>query len=338
MPTAALKMKPCDPPVSIVTGGDGFIGRALSRRLLSEGHHVVVVDNHTTSAPVIENDGVERYVENIEDIDLAKLPDADYVFHLASVAYPQQFSRARRELFRSNVVATERLLDWVASRDSRFVFASTSEVYGLAESAFAGQRGIREDDRCSSSGLTARSIYPATKRMGEELVVSARLDGFDAFSVRPFNVYGPGMDRLAGVDARVIPRFLEAVRSGRRLPVCGDGQQVRSFLWIDDAVSAIFGLATSVKLPPAAINVGRDEPISVMHLAQLVCDLHGVPLRVDQLPPRDGEPVWRRPNIDALQRWTGLAPEVALRDGLARMLAVSLPDETVSASNMSAQL
>lgn len=338
MPTAAFRVKPTDQPVSIVTGGDGFIGRALSRRLLRDGHHVVVVDNHSTSAPIVEDDGVERHVENIEEIDLSCLPDPDYVFHLASVAYPQQFSRTRRELFQTNVVATERLLEWVASRSSRFVFASTSEVYGLAESAFVEQRGIREDDRCSASGLTERSIYPTTKRMGEELVVSARLDGVEAFCVRPFNVYGPGMDRLAGADARVIPRFLEAVRSGRRLPVCGDGQQVRSFLWIEDAVNAILGLAKSVQLPPPAINVGRDEPISVIALAELVCELCLVPLRVDQLPPRDGEPVWRRPNIDALQEWTGMIPQVSLRAGLARMLEVSLHNESPAGSDRSVQL
>lgn len=308
------------PAVTLVTGGDGFIGRALSQRLFALGHDVFVVDNHSTSRPIGEDDGIVRFEENIESIDLSKLPRADFVFHLASMAYPNAFSRTRRELFETNVVATDRLLQRVAAQGGRFVFASTSEVYGMAREAFDEQRGIREDDVCSSRSLSTRSIYPAAKQLGEELVLSARIDGVDAFSIRPFNVYGPGMDRMAGTDARVIPRFLEAARHRRPLPICGDGEQVRSFIWLDDAVQAVAALAHAEELPPVAVNVGHDEPVSIRQLANIVCKLQTIPCRFAFQPSRADEPRWRRPDNRLMVRWSGMRPSVSLREGLGRLL------------------
>jgi UDP-glucuronate decarboxylase len=321
MSNPAPETKSCDQPVSIVTGGDGFIGRALSEYLRRDGHHVVVVDNHSSNPVVSRDDGIERYIENIEDINLSKLPIADYVFHLASVAHPKKFSSARHELFETNVVATAKLLDWITDSAARFVFASTSEVYGLAEEAYSERRGILENDKCSAATPTSRSIYPTTKRMGEELVVTARVDGVDAFSVRPFNIYGPGMDAYAGAAARVIPRFLDAAQRGVALPVHGDGQQVRSFMWIRDAVHSIAALAIRDELPPAVVNVGRDEPIAIIELAQLICELTGSRMRVDWLPPREEEPVWRRPDSGLLTRLIGYSPAVSLREGIGHIVA-----------------
>lgn len=301
----------------LIAGGDGFLGRAIVRRLVGAGAHIYVVDDHSTSVPQASQPRCVVIEADISSTSLDEIPPPTAIIHLASPAAPSCFS-ARSRIIAPNVSGTERLVDLALRCHARLLFASSSEVYGLASGEL---RPFREDDPFLDQGHSGRSCYAAAKRLGEEIVIAGREQGLEATCLRIFNVYGPGMDPTLPGEGRVIANFLHAVRTGQPLPIHGNGQQVRSFLWIDDFVDAVLALLDAPGELPPAINVGRDEPVRILDLACTFERALGRVLpRQLEVQPAEGTR-WRRPDASRLRELTGWRPKISLQEGVERLLA-----------------
>ena len=300
----------------LVAGGDGFIGRHLCDALERRHIEVLVIDDHSTSrASVLPRR--QCIEQDVSVLSLAELPRVDAIVHLASPAAPHLFCKDPLSVIRPNTIGTSRLLE-LAQRDGcRMLYASSSEVYGHASPGSA----LREDQFVTHPLLSGRSVYGASKRLGEELVYAACAAGADAASVRLFNVYGAGMDPTMGSYARVIPNFLRAALKGRSLPIEGDGAQIRSFTWIDDIVEGLVRLLLFDGVLAPAVNLGRDESITIADLASLVESLLGVHLGRELRSRASDDTNWRCPDLQLLSSTLGWTPAVSLTDGLTRLIA-----------------
>ena len=300
----------------LISGGDGFIGKNLVKALHKKGYNILVVDNHITSFLVNDNlDGVFHIEKSIEEISLEEINKVDIIYHLASVASPLVYKNDFRNVYHPNVKGTEKLIE-LAKRDSaRLVFTSTSEVYGMLNDEITNGCGIDENSTSISHLLTNRSIYPVSKKMGEELVKNYVNNGGDAVIVRLFNVYGPDMDVRNNGYGRVIPNFISAIRKGENIPIFGDGTQIRSFIWIDDMIDVLEKLIEVPKLP-YVMNIGNSESISVINLAELIFDIFNKTVDVKHMERDPDDPLWRKPNIDKVKTLLNWQPKTTLREGL----------------------
>ncbi len=303
----------------LIAGGDGFIGHHLARRLIDESplNRLVIVDNHLSSSPNLlgNHPQLARLSVDVCSLETRSIPHVDVVYHLASLASPLVYVNSPQEVLDANSIGTRRLLE-IAKRDSaRFIFASSSEIYGKAHF----NRGLVESD-AGPARICERSCYANSKRFGEELVNAARRRGVDGVSVRLFNVYGPGMDIQNASSGRVIPNFLRAVEQGESLPVHGDGSQIRSFTWIEDAVDALVALAYFEESLPPAINIGKDEPVTILELAHKILEITKSEVGIAHLPRSDDEPSWRRPDSSLARNLLGWDPRTSLDEGLRRLM------------------
>jgi len=309
----------------LISGGDGFLGRALCRYFTAHGRPVVVIDDHSSSGPQ-----PPRRFRRVIDADVARvereaIPRVSAVLHLASPATPALFACNAMRIMRSNIAGTEALAE-IARRDGcRMLFTSTSEVYGTGDPSGPPDQAFHEEQPVAHRNLTTRSCYAAAKRVGEEIVLAARRSGLDAASLRLFNVYGPGMDPTLSTYGRVVPCFLGAVERGEPLPIHGEGHQVRSFLWVDDFVEAVAGLVDYRGELPPVLNVGRDEPIRIEDLARLFERAAGETLGRRRLPRPVDDPDWRRPDCTRIRKLIGWAPAVSIAEGV-RLLVDEIHD------------
>ena len=302
--------------IALVAGGAGFIGSHLCERLLDEGDDVVCVDNLSTGrrwniAPLLDRRGF-RFVEHDVVEPLPPLPRLERVFHLASPASPPAYQRAPIETLRVNSEGTRRLLELAGRDGARFLFASTSEVYGdpLEHPQREGYRG----NVCPTG---PRSMYDEAKRYGEALTMTyVRERGVDGCIARIFNTYGPRMDPD---DGRVVSNFVTQALRGEPLTVYGDGSQTRSFQYVDDLVEGLLRLAASGEREP--INLGNPEEYTVLELARLVRDLTGARSPIVFAPLPKDDPRQRRPDISRAKRALGWEPRVPVREGLRRTIA-----------------
>lgn len=300
----------------LVAGGAGFVGSHLCRRLLTDlGHEVICVDNLSTGrrANIADLEGRSGFQFIWADITEQIIPEPpDVIVHLASPASPVDYDRMKLETLEANSLGTAQLLNLAARAGARFVFASTSEVYGdpLVHPQPETYWG-------NVDPIGPRSCYDEGKRFGEALVTAYRADrGVRAAILRIFNTYGPAM-RLD--DGRVIPAFISAARAGRPYPVHGDGTQTRSYMYVSDLVEGLVAVASDPELDGLVANVGNPDELTVDELAGVFGMLTGQVSR-DWLPARPGDPRQRRPDITLFSERYGWAPKVTLQDGLRRTL------------------
>jgi dTDP-glucose 4,6-dehydratase len=302
-------------PRSLVTGGAGFVGSHLVDRLLGEGHEVVCVDNFITGAREnvahLEGQTAFTLVEGDVSEPLEAGGKLDYIFHLASPASPVDFTRIPLEIMEANTSGTLNTLELAARAGARYVFASSSEVYGDPQ---VNPQPERYRGNVNTTG--PRSVYDEAKRFGEAATAAYRRHkGLDAKIVRIFNTYGP---RMRPDDGRVVPTFASQALRGEDLTVFGDGTQTRSFTYVDDLVEGIYGLATSEIAGP--VNIGNPREITILELAERVLRIAGSrsELRFEELPQDD--PRVRRPDIGLARSALGWEPKVGLDEGLERTL------------------
>ncbi len=300
----------------LVAGGAGFIGSHLCERLVREDKHVVCMDNFVTGNP--------RNIENLLDCpnftfvehDVAKplpsLPDVDTVYHLASPASPIAYQRHPIQTLVAGSDGTHQLLKLASRNEARFLFASTSEVYGDPL-----EHPQHEDYWGNVNPNGPRSMYDEAKRFGEALTVAyRRARGIDTRIVRIFNTYGPLMDQN---DGRVVSNFITQALRDEPLTIYGDGTQTRSFQYIDDLVNGLVrAMATSWE---GAINLGNPDEYTVIELAELINSATGRPQRIDFQPLPMDDPRQRCPDITRAKRLLDWEPRVSIRDGLARTVA-----------------
>ncbi len=235
----------------LVVGGAGFVGSHLCERLLDEGANVVCIDNLRTGrfgniVPLVNRQEF-TFIEHDVVEALPPLPRFEQVFHLASPASPRAYQCWPIETMRVNSEGTRSLLELAARDGARFLYTSTSEVYGDPL-----EHPQREEYRGNVSTVGPRAMYDEGKRYGEALTVTyGETRGVDVCIARPFNTYGPRMDRE---DGRVVSTFITQALDNRPLTVHGDGSQSRSFQYVDDLVEGLMRLMGSQIRGP--INLG----------------------------------------------------------------------------------
>jgi nucleoside-diphosphate-sugar epimerase len=310
----------------LVAGGAGFVGAHLVRTLRTLNHRVLVLDNQLTGDfSALDGIPVELVDGDVtRELDLVGLGQFHVVVHLASPASPKDYTAYPVETWRANSVGTENLLSLCASQGARFVFASTSEVYG--DPLFHPQS---EEYRGNVDPTGPRAMYDESKRFGEMLVSQYReLFEVKAAIVRIFNAYGPGM-RLN--DGRVVPSFVSNALAGHDLVVNGDGTQTRSMTYISDLISAITLIVQDPASDGLVLNIGSTEEITMRNLAELVLGIAGSPSGIVQGVARPDDPQQRRPDtsrIYARYRWAATVP---LEVGLKRTIEWARTKEAIRA-------
>ncbi len=299
----------------LVTGGAGFIGSHLSRRLLDSGGSVVCLDNLRTGkegniAPLLNNPRFTLLKQDVrEPVDLA----VDEIFHLACPASPVHYQEDRVMTTLTNVVGTDNILSLAAKTGARVLLTSTSEVYGdplvtPQQESYWGN--------VNPNGV--RSCYDEGKRTAESLMVSYHDQrGVDIRIARIFNTYGPLMDQD---DGRVVSNFIVQALTGQPLTVYGDGSQTRSFCYVSDMVEGLIRLMASPTYT-GPTNLGNPEERSIIEFARLILEMTGSASTIvrRELPPDD--PKIRRPDIAKARRELGWEPRVSFVEGLAETIA-----------------
>jgi nucleoside-diphosphate-sugar epimerase len=302
--------------IDLVAGGAGFVGSHLCDRLIADGNDVICLDNLITGrCENIETlTAHPRFTFVLHDIieELPALPCVDRIFHLASPASPRAYQLYPIETMRANSEGTRRLLELAVRDDARFVYTSTSEVYGDPL-----QHPQREDYWGNVNPIGRRSMYDEAKRYGEARIVTyAEARGVNAAIARLFNTYGP---RMRSDDGRIISNFITQCLRGAALTVYGDGSQTRSYQFVDDLIEGLILLAESTCRGP--MNLGNPEEYTVLELAQLIRDLTQSSSAIVFEPLPMDDPRQRRPDIALAQRTLGWQPTVRVRDGLKRTIA-----------------
>jgi dTDP-glucose 4,6-dehydratase len=302
-------------PRAVVTGGAGFLGAHLCRRLLDRGWEVVAVDDLSTGTAAHVDDLVETGAFELvrqDVVDGIPVDGAlDAVLHFASAASPPEYFARPLATLAVGSTGTHHALELARASGARFLLASTSEVYGDPE-----EHPQTESYRGNVSPVGPRSVYDEAKRFAEALTMAFhRVHGLDTKIARIFNTYGP---LLEPADGRVVSNFLARALAGEPLVVYGDGTQTRSFCYVDDEVTGLLALLDSDWVGP--MNVGNPEEHTVLEVAKLVLEVTGSSSEIvfDTLPPDD--PVRRCPDISLAERELGWRPAVSLRDGLVRTL------------------
>lgn len=302
----------------LVSGGAGQIGSFLCRSQLEAGNEVICVDNLLTGRRA----NVESlfsfpgfsFLDHDVTAPLPGLGPLDAVYHLASPASPPEYVTIPLETMAVNSEGTWNLLRLAEATGARFLFASTSEVYGDPD-----VHPQREDywGRVNPNGV--RSCYDESKRFGEALVASyVRARGVDARIVRIFNTYGPNS---RPDDGRMIPNFIcQAIRN-QPFTIYGEGNQTRSCCYVSDTVSGIQRTLEGDLPAGEVLNIGNPEEHTVVEFAAAIADACGVEQRCVTLEMPVDDPRRRCPDISKARRLIGWEPEVSLGDGLARTVA-----------------
>jgi len=310
----------------LVAGGAGFIGCHIVDRLLSSDttERVLVIDNFTsgTRENLKRFDSDDRLeVIEMDVTDPAVIETAgkgfDLVLHLAAVANPMDYEKQPLETLLVNSEGSRNLIEIAGKSGSRYVFFSSSEVYGDYNVLPIGPMSEISQSRIFLN--QKRSPYVVGKCFGEEMAIYlCRKMEIEHLIIRPFNIYGPNMDLMTKYG-RVIPNFCIWGLRGQSLRIHGDGTQVRTFCHIDDLVSGLFILLEK-GVQGRSINIGYPDPISVIDLARMISNILGIEENFKFVEKYEFEPYIRRPDIRLINELTGWKPKVDLRAGLDRTI------------------
>ena len=301
-------------PITVVTGGAGFLGSHLCERLLGAGHKVWCLDNLDTGSLTniahLRDDNFTFVQHDVtEYIDIPG--DVNYVLHFASPASPIDYLRLPLQTLKVGSYGTHNALGLAKAKRARFLTASTSEVYGdpLIHPQPESYWG-------NVNPIGPRGVYDEAKRYAEAMTMAYhRQQGLDTAIVRIFNTYGP---RMRAFDGRAIPTFVRQALEDKPITVFGTGAQTRSFCYVDDLVTGILALLFSTEHEP--VNIGNPGEFTLLELAELVVEMTGSKSEIvfEALPVND--PQQRRPDITRAQELLGWEPTVDLREGLQRLL------------------
>ncbi|MEK7611624.1 MAG: UDP-glucuronic acid decarboxylase family protein [Patescibacteria group bacterium] len=295
----------------LVTGGAGFIGSHLCRKLLETGADVIAVDNLCTGregnlADLKEN---PRFTFIKADIlDPIELPGPLHrIYNLACPASPVGYQRLPLETLYVGSVGVSNILELALKNKARFLQTSTSEIYGDPL-----EHPQKETYWGNVNCVGPRACYDESKRFAESLIINfAKVHGLNAKIVRLFNTYGPQMDLD---DGRVIVNFLKQALSGESLTVHGDGSQTRSPCYVSDLVSGLILMMESGEAGP--VNLGNPEELTIIDLAKMIKKITGSKSEIIFLPLPKDDPTRRRPDITLAKQRLGWSPRIGLEEGL----------------------
>src|SRR3954465_457455 len=279
-------------PISVVTGGAGFLGSHLTDRLLSEGHRVIGIDNFITgSVGNIEHlAGNENYRFIKHDVsNYIFLPDdVDFIFHFASPASPIDYLEHPIPTLKVGALGTHNTLGLAKAKGAGYLLASTSECYG--DPLVHPQK---EDYWGNVNPIGPRGVYDEAKRFAEAMTMAYhRFHGVNTHIVRIFNTYG---SRMRLDDGRVLPNFMGQALRGEPLTIYGDGSQTRSFCFVDDLVEGIVRLLPKDFHEP--VNLGNPAEITILEFAKEILALTGGTCPIEYRPLPQDDPKIRKPDI-----------------------------------------
>ncbi len=297
----------------LITGGAGFIGSHLCESFLKRGDEVVCMDNISTGAR--ENIAsfsshpkfsfVTQDVSRLIEID----GPLDLVLHFASPASPVDYMVMPIQTLKVGSLGTHNALGLAKAKRALFLLASTSEVYGDPL-----ERPQREDYWGNVNPIGPRGVYDEAKRFAEALTMAYhRSHRLNTRIVRIFNTYGP---RMRMKDGRVVPNFITQALKGEPLTIYGNGEQTRSFLYIDDLVQGLHRLLEADYHLP--VNLGNPHEVSVLEFARKVISLTGSSSTIVFRPLPEDDPRMRQPDITRARQLLAWQPEIQLEEGLTK--------------------
>ncbi len=295
----------------LITGAAGFLGSHLCDRFISEGYHVIGMDNLITG--VLKNIEHLFRLEQFEFYhhDVSKfihIPgQLDYILHFASPASPIDYLKIPIQTLKVGALGTHNCLGLAKAKNARILVASTSEVYG--DPLVHPQK---EEYWGNVNPVGPRGVYDEAKRFMESITRAYdTFHGVETRIVRIFNTYGPRM-RLN--DGRALPAFIGQALRGEDLTVFGDGSQTRSFCFVDDLIDGIYKLLMSDYSMP--VNIGNPDEISLKEFAEEILELTGKKVKIIYKPLPVDDPKQRQPDITKARQILNWQPKVMRREGL----------------------
>lgn len=300
----------------LVTGGAGFIGSHLCARLLDEGQEVLCVDNFYTGSrenlhPLLNN---PRFEMLRHDVTMPLYVEVDQIYNLACPASPVHYQFDPVQTTKTSVHGAINVLGLAKRLKCRVLQASTSEVYGDPE-----VHPQTEDYWGHVNPVGYRSCYDEGKRCAETLFFDYyRQHKVEIKVARIFNTYGPNMHPN---DGRVVSNFIVQALLNRPITIYGEGQQTRSFCYVEDLVDGLIRLMESPADVTGPINLGNPHEFTIRELATLVIELTNSSSKLEFFPMPPDDPRQRKPDITRAQTQLGWQPRVQLREGLTRAIA-----------------
>ena len=299
----------------LVTGGAGFIGSHLCEYFLNQGHQVLCMDNYSTGA----NENIGQFLKNprFRFIDhnvsrYIEVPEPlDFVLHFASPASPVDYLELPIPTLKVGALGTHNSLGLAKEKGATYLLASTSEVYGDPL-----VRPQSEEYWGNVNPIGPRGVYDEAKRFAEAITMAYhRFHQLDTRIVRIFNTYGP---RMRIRDGRVVPNFIMQALRGEPLTVYGQGQQTRSFQYIDDLVAGLDKLIKSDHHLP--VNIGNPYEMTVLEFAKKIIEMTQSKSEIVYKPLPEDDPQVRQPDIAKARKILGWEPKIKLEEGLVKTI------------------
>jgi UDP-glucuronate decarboxylase len=300
----------------LITGGAGFLGSHLAEKLLHSGNEVLVVDNFFTGnkqnlTHLLSNSNLEVMRH---DVTFPLYVEVNQIYNLACPASPVHYQYDPVQTTKTSVHGAINMLGLAKRTRARILQASTSEVYGDPE-----VHPQPESYWGKVNPIGIRSCYDEGKRCAETLFFDYhRQHQTDIKVVRIFNTYGP---RMHPNDGRVVSNFIVQALKGKDITIYGDGQQTRSFCYVDDLIDAMIKMMNSEKGFTGPVNIGNPGEFTMLQLAEMVLTLSNSKSRIIYQPLPSDDPKQRQPNIDLAKDKLGWQPKVELKDGLKETIA-----------------
>lgn len=300
----------------LVTGGAGFIGSHLCERLLKEGNEVICLDNYFTGSKknvvhLVDN----PYFELVRhDVTMPYFVEVDQIYNLACPASPIHYQYNGIKTVKTSVVGAVNMLGLAKRIKARILQASTSEVYGDPE-----VHPQTESYWGNVNPIGLRSCYDEGKRCAETLFMNYHHQNNVRIKIiRIFNTYGP---RMHPHDGRVVSNFIMQCLKGEDITIFGDGNQTRSFQYVDDLLEGMTRMMNSREEFIGPVNIGNPHEFTIKELAEKVIDLTGSSSRLIFLPLPQDDPTQRQPDISLAQKeLDGWEPKIQLEEGLKKTI------------------
>lgn len=299
----------------LVTGGAGFIGSHLCERLLNEGHDIICLDNFFTGS----KDNVIHLMDNHKfelirhDVTREIYLEVDEIYNLACPASPVHYQYNPIKTVKTSVMGAINMLGMAKRVKAKILQASTSEVYG--DPTVHPQK---EDYWGNVNPIGIRSCYDEGKRCAETLFLDYhRQNQVRIKIVRIFNTYGP---RMQPNDGRVVSNFIIQALKGEDITIYGDGNQTRSFQYIDDLLEGMTRFMDTDDRIIGPINIGNENEFTILELAQLVIELVNSRSKIRYLPLPDNDPVQRKPDTTYARELLDWQAGIQLNEGLLKTI------------------
>ena len=299
----------------VITGAAGFIGSNLVDRLIDKGYFIYGLDNLITGSLKnlnhLQSNNKFEFVEHDVTKFISVKDNIDYVFHLASPASPIDYLNYPIQTLKANAIGGHNALGLAKKNNAKFILASTSEVYGDPL-----EHPQKESYYGNVNPIGPRSIYDEAKRFIESMTISYHeYHKLDVSIIRIFNTYGP---RMKIDDGRVLPTFIDQASKNLDITVNGDGNQTRSFCYVDDLVDGFIKSMDSNYAYP--INIGNDDEITINEIASIIKILLNSNSKIiyNKLPEDD--PLKRRPDISLAKKILKWNPNVSKEVGFKHLI------------------